>query len=471
MAEDDAKGSESKPHEAPGHEKAGQEKPGEAKASSENPGVTGESTASSASTASSGSSSSASASSASPSGTSPFGTPRGTHREPQTITGQIVASEVLGASKAASASQADAASAAASAAPETADKPATDPSADAARDEAELVKQAPPPAAPFLGLTPIALAAVIGLGFVSGLAGSLVGRMMFDDSRETFSALDQRLSAIDGKLASEQAGIAAHRDALGLLDKKLSGVAASANDAATTAKGALSAAKQAQATGASAASGDVTAFETKLDTLEQKLAQIDGVLSQPKSAARAPQEPEAKQEAQDTKAPALAIIAETLVQKVSRGAPFQDELGALENLGIDKQQTDALKPFAEKGITSKDALSKQLAALTPTLVKADDKAEEGTVYERWLHHAARLVRIQKVGDDTGTDLSSRIARVQDALTHDDLERARSEYAAFPASVKAASADWGKSLDTSAKAVASAKALAAETLSRLTRLKS
>jgi len=457
MAEDDAKASESKPQ------------------------------TSDPANSSSAASSASSSSSASPHGGSPFGTPRPLHREPQTITGQIIASEVLGSSDAKAESTSDATSSVAhdtskhdtskhdtSAPPQ--DNPQESGDRDMSRDEAELIAKAPPPSATpsFLGLSPVAIATVIGIGFVSGLLGSLLGRVLLDDSRETFSAIDQRLIAMDGKLASEQAGIAAHGDALGLLDKKLSGVAASANDAATTAKGALSTAKQAQAsarTGAPAASADVSGLETKLDTLEQKIAQIDGVLSQPKSAARAPQEPEAKQEAQDSKAPALAIIAETLVQKVSHGAPFQDELSALENLGLDKQKTDDLKPFAAKGIVAKDALSKQLTALTPALYKADETAEEGPIYERWMHHAARLVRIQKVGDETGTDLPSRITRVQDALAHDDLERALKEYAAFPAPVKAASADWGKTLETSAKAVATAKAVSAETLSRLTRLKS
>lgn len=453
MAEDDAKASESKPQ-------------------------TGDPANSSSAASSASSSSSASPHGGSPHGGSPFGTPRPLHREPQTITGQIVASEVLGSSDAKAESTSDATSSGAqdTSKHDTSEPPQEGVDRDMSRDEAELIAKAPPPSATpsFLGLSPVAIAAVIGIGFVSGLLGSLLGRVLLDDSRETFSAIDQRLIAMDGKLASEQAGIAAHGDALGLLDKKLSGVAASANDAATTAKGALSTAKQAQAsagTGAPAASADVSGLETKLDTLEQKIAQIDGVLSQPKSAARAPQEPEAKQEAQDSKAPALAIIAETLVQKVSHGAPFQDELSALENLGLDKQKTDDLKPFAAKGIVAKDALSKQLTALTPALYKADETAEEGPIYERWMHHAARLVRIQKVGDETGTDLPSRITRVQDALAHDDLERALKEYAAFPAPVKAASADWGKTLETSAKAVATAKAVSAETLSRLTRLKS
>jgi len=453
MAEDDAKASESKPQ-------------------------TGDPANSSSAASSASSSSSASPHGGSPHGGSPFGTPRPLHREPQTITGQIVASEVLGSSDAKAESTSDATSSGAqdTSKHDTSEPPQEGVDRDMSRDEAELIAKAPPPSATpsFLGLSPVAIATVIGIGFVSGLLGSLLGRVLLDDSRETFSAIDQRLIAMDGKLASEQAGIAAHGDALGLLDKKLSGVAASANDAATTAKGALSTAKQAQAsagTGAPAASADVSGLETKLDTLEQKIAQIDGVLSQPKSAARAPQEPEAKQEAQDSKAPALAIIAETLVQKVSHGAPFQDELSALENLGLDKQKTDDLKPFAAKGIVAKDALSKQLTALTPALYKADETAEEGPIYERWMHHAARLVRIQKVGDETGTDLPSRITRVQDALAHDDLERALKEYAAFPAPVKAASADWGKTLETSAKAVATAKAVSAETLSRLTRLKS
>jgi len=437
MAEDDAKGSVSKPE------------PGKANADA--------------------ASDSASASSSASASTSPFGTPRPLHREPQTITGQIVAAEVLNASEA----KAEAASEAKTS---TADADSQD-AADLPPEEAESIEKAPPPAArSFLGLTPVAIAAVIGIGFVSGLLGSLLGRVLLDDSRTTFSAIDQRLNAMDGKLASEQAGIAAHRDALGVLDKKLSGVAASANDAAATAKGALSAAKQAQANASpgdttAANEGNVTALQSKLDTLEQKLVQIDGVLSQPKSAARAPQEPEAKQEAQDAKAPALAIIAETLVQKVSRGTPFQDELSALENLGLDKQKTDALKPFATKGIVAKEALSKQLSALTPALYKADETTDTGSIYERWLHHAARLVRIQKVGDETGTNLSSRITRVQDALAHDDLDRALKEYSAFPEPVKAASADWGKTLEASAKAVATAKAVSTETLSRLTRLKS
>ena len=196
-------------------------------------------------------------------------------------------------------------------------------------------------------------------------------------------------------------------------------------------------------------------------------------MNAPKTAVRAPQEPEAKLDPQEANAPAIAIVAENLTQKITSGAPFATELAALEKLGVNKTKLAALQPSASKGIVTTKALADQFAALTPALLATEKPASppDENVFARIMHHAAGLVRIRKLDDLSGEDLQARAARVKDALAHDDLDRALQEWAAFPEAAKTASAVWAEAAKTRIAAVTAAKAIASDAMANLAKVKS
>jgi hypothetical protein len=334
-------------------------------------------------------------------------------------------------------------------------------------------------------------------------------------SENKIAANDKKLSAVASATPTD-AGVTP--DALAPLQARLSDVEASVKQALATAAAAQQQAAghaeggdigeaQQQAIASAVAPPDLTPLQTQLDALEQKLnglgalqkqvsgleqhlagletlppqvaqidpidqrlKQVEAVLNAPKIATRAAEEPVVKPDPRDANAPALAIIAETLVQKVTRGAPFAPETAALENLGFDKAKLADLQPAAAKGIVPAESLSKQFAALAPSLTAVREK-EEGSMVERVMHHAAGLVRISRVDDLSGDDLQSRVARVQAALAHGDLDQALREWSALPEDAKTKSADWAATARASAQAIATAKAISADTIDRLTKLKS
>jgi hypothetical protein len=81
------------------------------------------------------------------------------------------------------------------------------------------------------------------------------------------------------------------------------------------------------------------------------------------------------------------------------------------------------------------------------------------------------VRIHKIGDLSGEDLSAQVARVKDALAHEDVDRALQEWAAFPETAKMASANWAEAAKTRVVALTAAKAIATDAMDNLVKVKS
>jgi hypothetical protein len=342
---------------------------------------------------------------------------------------------------------------------------------------------APPPAHRGFSFWAIILVALIGAA--TGFASAYVARLFLDDSQKTFAALDQRISAMNAKLDADQKKVdtanAGSRDVVSSLEKRIGAVEKSAGDALGLAKAAQAQAQQAQTAVPSETSSDTSApatvdlapVQSRIDALEQRIGQLEATLNAPKSAVRAPQEPEAKPDPQAANAPAVAIVTENLTQKIASGAPFTTELAALEKLGADKAKLAVLQSSASKGIVTTKALADQFAALTPALLATEKPASppDENVFARLMSHAAGLVRVRKLNDLSGEDLPARVARVKDALAHDDLDRALQEWAAFPEAAKTASAAWAEAAKGRLGALAAAKGIAADAMANLVKVKS
>ncbi len=446
-----------------------------------------------------------------PDSVTPFGTPSPLHREKPTIEGEAIRVPEAEAEKPASPGTSG----------ETSPEPLADVKlameellageehpadheaaasaeahAEAAASKDDLAKDngSPPPHAavpppPHRGFSFAAVILVALIGAATGFASAYLARLFLDDSQKTFAALDQRISAMNAKLDADQkkvdAANASSRDLAGSLEKRLGAVEKSAGDALGLAKTAQTQAQQAQAqqaqsvvpseTGSdtSAPTVDLAPVQSRLDALEQRIGQLEATLNAPKSAVRAPQEPEAKPDPQTANAPAIALVAENLTQKIASGAPFTVELAALEKLGADTAKLAVLQPAANKGVITTKALADQFAALTPALLAAEKPASppDENVFARLMSHAAGLVRVRKLDDLSGEDLQAGVARVKDALAHDDLDRALKEWAAFPEATKTASAAWAEAAKARAGALAAGKAIAADAMANLVKVKS
>jgi len=263
---------------------------------------------------------------------------------------------------------------------------------------------------------------------------------------------------------------------LSALEKRLGAAEKSASDAlglATTAQTAAQNAVPSEASSntSAAATLDLAPLQARIDGLEQRIAQFEATLNAPKTAVRASQEREAKPDPQAANAPAIAIVAGNLSQKIASGAPFATELAALEKLGADKAKLAPLQASAGQGIVTTKALADQFNALAPSLLASEKPAPEGGFFDKLKSHAASLVHIRKVGDLSGDDMQAHVSRVQDALAHDDVDRALQEWAAFPDAAKTASATWAETAKVHVGALAAAKAVAADAMANLAKVKS
>ncbi len=427
-------------------------------------------------------------------GAAPFGTPSPLHREKPIIEGQAIHVPDAESEKP------EAGSPAASGADESeplaevklameellaGDEELADREAASAKGEPPEASVPPPAAAPppHRGLSALSMLAVALIGAATGFASAYAVRLFLDDSQKTFTALDQRITAMNAKLDADQKksdlSIAGSRDALSALEKRLAAAEKSAGDALGVATTAQKTAAQkaiapaADANGSAAATVDLAPLQASIDALDQRLSQIEATVNAPKTAERAPQEPEAKLDPQEANAPAIAIVAGNLTQKIASGAPFATELAALEKLGVDKTKLAALQPAAGKGIVTIKALADQFAALTPALLASEKPASppDENVFARILHHAAGLVRVRKLYDLKGEDMEARVARVKDALAHDDVDRALQEWASFPEAAKTTSAAWAEAAKAQIGAVTAAKAIASDAMANLAKVKS
>jgi len=416
---------------------------------------------------------------------SPFYARTSLHREPQTIEGQTVEEPVapgFDTSGVYAHPEAAAARETASAVPR--DEAVTaDPPNEAPRPEAAARgPAAPPPVKRGASATAVLTAAIIGA--LTGFAGAYATYLLLDDTQTSLMAFDQRLSALNTQLAADETKIDAvsgtNHNALSALEKRLSLAETSAKTAmalATTAQTQTAAAGTTETSAASPAPEgpvpDLTPLQAHIDALDKRLTDLETAFSTAKTAERATEEPESKPDPQAVNAPAIAIIAENLVQKIASGAPFAPEIAALEKLGTDAAKLAVLQPSAATGVATNLSLAETFNRLAPTLAAGEKPASppDGTIFARLIDHASGLVHISKISDLSGSDLPARIARVKDALAHNDTAAALKEWSDFPETAKAASAQWADAAKARIAAVAGAKAIAADAIANLTKVKS
>jgi hypothetical protein len=211
------------------------------------------------------------------------------------------------------------------------------------------------------------------------------------------------------------------------------------------------------------------AFDQKLGSVDARLAALQTKIDQPKTETRAPT---ADKDTEDvnTSPAALAVVAQSLVQALPRGAPFTTELAALKSLKADPAKVAALEPLAGSGAPTARALADRFRPIADEIAK-QDQPREASFFERIMQSATHLVRVRSAGEKQGSDPAALASQIQAALDRGDLARAHDIWTKLPDSAKARSQDWARALEARLAADNAAQSLASDSIARLAKPRS
>ena len=261
--------------------------------------------------------------------------------------------------------------------------------------------------------------------------------------------------ALASRMAAAEAATKSLGDSLAALNRRVDDIAANAQSALTEAKAASAAADQATGTAkANVQRGDLDALAGRVAALEGAVKSLSG-----ETARRTP--------SADDRAARLSVAGEALRAAVERGVPYQVELAAVKSLDVGQDATAPLERFAESGVPSGAALAKEIAALTPALLRAADPSPgEGSYLQRLESSAQRLVRITPVDAPPGDESAAVVARINADAARADITAALAEIARLPQSAKAVAQPWAEQAAAREAAIAASRRIAADALAAL-----
>ena len=228
----------------------------------------------------------------------------------------------------------------------------------------------------------------------------------------------------------------------------------------------------------SSALPDLAPLTARLGTLEQKLAalgtQVGGLaetLNAEKGQVRATETRVSASAAANAGSEAIAILAANLLRKVDAGAPYDADLNALANRGLDRAKLAPLDAAAATGVATPAALAKQFSDLVPAILATEPQPKENGFLDHLVKGAEGLVHVEKIGAPSGSDLADRLAGIEAALSAGNVEAAYQQWTGLPAAAKAKSADFGTAAKTRLDTLAAARSLDSEAVAALGKAKS
>jgi len=215
---------------------------------------------------------------------------------------------------------------------------------------------------------------------------------------------------------------------------------------------------------------DIKPLEARVAAVEQRLQPLQAGIASNLDALKS-NSARAETDAARANAAALAVAAQALAQAIDRGAPLRPQIDSLTRLGVGKDKTAPLEPFAAKGAVSLHDLSRQFSALERRLLEADSKpAADAGLMDRLSLATQKLLRARPAGDTDGTTLPDLVARIQAGLNGGNLPRAIAAWELLPQPAKAISADWAAAAKARQAADAAAQAILADALAGVSRSK-
>ena len=265
---------------------------------------------------------------------------------------------------------------------------------------------------------------------------------------------------LGGKVAALQAALdemKARTSALQAQDAKQDGAA---DKVATLQTGVADAQKQ--AAGAQSALDAVKGEQKQLgDKIAGLTVAVAGALKKAEGAETNAQTAQSQQKALEGKlgSPALAVVADSLVQQIDAGQPFTRQVDVLAALNADPAKIAVLRENAAHGVPSAQALLAQWKPLADPVIATGNIAPANANFGQRLEHGLfGLVSVRRADGTTGNDLASRVDLIAADLAHDDVPGAYATWQALPAGAKARSDSWGALAKTSVEALAAARDL-------------
>jgi hypothetical protein len=287
---------------------------------------------------------------------------------------------------------------------------------------------------------------------------------------KTIDALIQRVSKIEDAISKQPASNAGVAERLAAADSAMKslGIALTAlnrrsDDVAATAAQARERADAAAkaVTDLRASVQDVTKNSSagispaELDTLQKRLAALE-------QSAKAARDDIAKASSADTAA-RLALSAAVLRDAVASGAPFAAEVAQAKSLGADEKFLAPLAPFGTTGVPTAPALTRELRALLPAMLKISGaQAPEGGFLDRLQANAGKLVRIRPVDAPPGDDASAVLARIEIDAAKADIAAALADLGKLADATRAPAQAWINKANARQAALAAARQFAADT---------
>lgn len=143
---------------------------------------------------------------------------------------------------------------------------------------------------------------------------------------------------------------------------------------------------------------------------------------------------------------ALAVAATALKSSIERGAPFSAELDTLATIAPDAPELAKLKPFADKGVPTREDIAAQMNGVADAIISAGTPVDPDAGYIDQIWQSARsLVQVRPVGALSGTGVPEIVARIEAAVVAGDYKKALAEYDSLPEQAKAAGAGFAETL--------------------------
>lgn len=365
------------------------------------------------------------------------------------------------------------------------------PSADAAPLYEQREAAAPEEGRRSLPAVPIALAVIIGaiIGAGSAAAINMMGGTTANDNSSKIASLSARVTALETRpeakadtaaaapafdpapLQQKLADLQSQLDGLkqqksdagtGGLDGKveaLDGKVAALDGKVTPLAGSVDELK-AQGADVKDLGGKVAALAATLDGLKKEDATTTGALASLQDGQKA-------LEAKITSAPALAVVADSLVAAIDQGQPYANQVAALGSLGADPAKIAILKENADKGVPSSLVLAQKFTPLADTIMAAASKPPPNAGFmDRLKSGMASMVTVRSAGGSDGDDAGSRVSRIEADLAHDDVAGAYAAWDGLPADAKAKTEAWGALAKTHVEAMDAARALQQQSIATL-----
>lgn len=209
---------------------------------------------------------------------------------------------------------------------------------------------------------------------------------------------------------------------------------------------------------ASAAQGDRSGIDAQLSALKKEVDEARDASAAAKSGVAGLKD-EQKNLAAATVAPALAVVADSLVRQIHEGAPYAAQVDALNSLGADPARVGVLREHAATGVAPAKSLATKFSGLATPLAALAHKAPPNAGFVDKLKAGMfNLVTVRRVGESNDSDLTSRVSRIEADLAHDDVVGAYGTWSALPDDAKTKSAEFGAQIKASAEALLAARAL-------------